>query len=185
MPRADGCLALLLAGCLLSAACAGNPAPRGWLPSPAQAAEDPYGAWIEVLARDGSEIEGELIAVQDDSVFVLTSEGVLAALAYADAEQARSAFYRSEYGNLVLWAALGTVASISHGWFAAGTVPLWIIIGSVAAGSDSRAPMETVRRDEQWSKIRMFARFPQGMPPSLDRSVLRPRPQPPPNGRSR
>jgi len=178
MSAADARIATALACCALAGACAGNPAPKGWLPAPQETPVDPYGAWIEVLALEGTETGGELIAVHDDSVFVLTQDGVLVATARADVKQARTAFYASEYGGLAAWAVVGSIATVSNGVLAVGTLPLWLIVGSIAVGADSRAPLTSVRHDEQWADARKYARFPQGMPPSLDRAVLRPRPVP-------
>ena len=174
-PRRVG-LVLGAACCWVLAACAGNPAPRGWLPGPEDAPQDPYGAWVAVLEGDESETAGELIAVRDDSVFVLTQSGRLAGFAYGDIQQARLAYYDAQWGGLAAWTILGSLATISNGYFAGITLPLWVITGSIAASAESRAPLEEARLVSQWRELRMYARFPQGMPEGLDRSVLRPRP---------
>jgi len=178
MYAADARIVLALASCVFAGACAGNPAPKGWLPSPQETPTDPYGAWIDVVTLQGTELRGELIAVHDDSVFVLPEDGVLVATARADVRLARTAFYASQYGGLAAWATVGSIATVSNGLLAVGTLPLWLIIGPIAVGADSRAPLTSVRHDDRWVDVRKYARFPQGLPPALDRSVLRTRPAP-------
>lgn len=168
-------LVLGAACCALVAACAGNPAPSGWLPGPEDAPQDPYGAWIVVRENDTRETSGELIAVHEDSIFVLTQSGRLAGFAHGEIERARIAYYDAQWGGLVAWTLVGSLATISNGYFALITFPLWLLVGSISAADESRAPLESVSQESEWVEMRTFARFPQGMPQGLDRGVLRPR----------
>lgn len=169
-------LVLGAVGAVLLAACANNPAPSGWLPSPDDTPQDPYGAWIEVRRGDRVRARGELIAVHDDSVFVLTQRGELVALDRSRINGARIAWFDAQWGGLAVWTTVGTLSTLSHGYFSGITLPLWLIVGPIATGAQSRVPIESVERESQWREMRMFARFPQGLPQGLDRSVLRPRP---------
>ena len=59
----------------LLAGCAGNSAPRGWLPEAADAQAQANGGWVTVnyqiaLDRPG-QVDGELIAIGPDSLYVL------------------------------------------------------------------------------------------------------------------
>ena len=90
MRRRRGAIVL---GCALAAAltsCALSPAPRGWLPRLGEVGSDPYGAWTEVsywIHGHRLDVRGELVAVEHDSLFVLSDStlvGVpIAARAYA------------------------------------------------------------------------------------------------------
>jgi hypothetical protein len=124
-------------------------------------------------------LRGEFIAVSNDSVFVLTQAAEFRAVAHADVEHALVASYASQYDLLAVWSLMGTVATASHGWFAIFSAPIWLIAGPIATASQSRAPLEDVvtRRGSwvDWADVSMYARFPQGMPLSLDRSQLRPK----------
>jgi len=168
---------LTAALCAVGAACANNPAPGGWLPEHREVAQDPYGAWVQIRRSDRTELGGEFIALHGDTLFVLTESGRLTALHSREFDQARLAYFNSSAGLLGLWTGIGALSTISHGGFLIITLPMWIIGGSVASGSESRAPLEGVRRWSEWSELRMYARFPQGIPESLDRRVLRPRPR--------
>ncbi len=172
---------LLLAAAVV-AACRPNPAPRGWLAPAERAAADPYGAWIVVQLRGApstDEVRGEFIAVSNDSVFVLTQAAEFRAVAQADAARALVASYASQYDLLAVWSLMGTLATASHGWFAIASAPVWLITGPIATASQSRAPLEDVTPDRgswvAWVDVSMYARFPQGLPLSLNRSQLRPK----------
>ena len=153
------------------AACAQNPAPIGWL-SPAVAAQkDPYGAWIVVTTSDTSGESGEFLAVDKDSVFVLSLDSIVRAVPRASVREAKVAFYQAQLGSVILWSVLGTLSTVSNGVLLVFTAPTWIIGGTVASASESHAPIRTVARPEDWETVRMYARFPMGMPENLPRRL--------------
>ena len=163
----------------LAAACAGNPAPRGWLAPARDAVSDPYGAWVELeLPSAGKQVPsgGELIAVASDSVFVLTQDATFYAIARADVTRARVAYYDSQYGQLAAWTTIGSLATLSHGFLLVFSLPVWAIGGSVTTGGQSRAPLVDVGENKHsWDAVTKYARFPQGLPTELDRERLRPK----------
>ncbi len=163
-------LASVLAGGTL--ACAQNPAPSGWL-APARAAQaDPYGAWI-VVSRPGGgpDVGGEFLAVQRDSVFVLLADGEVRTVPLDSVLHALIAFYDAQWGGLAAWVMLGSLSTISNGAFLVFTFPLWIIGGSLATAGQSRAPLRRVDRAPTWDAVRMYARFPGGLPANLPRTL--------------
>jgi len=179
--RAAGALALL-------AACVSNPAPSGWLPPADVAATEANGGWITVdtaaqaqsgwLAAGSSprtEIAGELIAVHADSVFVLAGSS-LVSLPRAQVRRATLFAYESRWGELAMWGFFGTLSTASNGWYLGLTAPTWIITTAIAAGSRSRAPRVSLTDPRGWEGLRLYARFPQGLPAGLDRASLRPPP---------
>lgn len=170
---------------VLVAACVSNPAPSGWLPPAEVAAGEAFGGWITVdtaaqrgwlAARPLTEIAGELIAVHADSVFVL-SESTLVALQRARVRRATLFAYDAQVGELSTWGVLGTLSAVSNGLFFLLTGPTWIITSTIAAGSRSRAPMVSLTDQGGWEGLRLYARFPQGLPEGLDRASLRPPPR--------
>ena len=158
------------------AGCASNPAPSGWLPGAGDVPIEPYGAWVEVglgSAERERTVSGELLAVHPDSLFVFVA-GNLEAYSITEIRQARVAWYESGASMLMIWTAAGSLASLSHGAFGVITLPLWILGGSLASASQSRSPF--VDYDPAKSRLESlspYARFPQGIPPDIDRSHLR------------
>lgn len=171
--------ATLITGAL---GCALNPAPDGWLEPAREAVDDPYGAWI-VVAYAGGGTSGEFLAVDRDSVFVLLSSGRVQGAPLDSVTRARVAYYDARQGSLAIWTAMGSASTISNGAFLIFTLPTWIIGGSLATASQSRAPLIAVdtgegneSRAESWDAVRMYARFPSGLPPDLPRTLpTRPR----------
>jgi hypothetical protein len=163
----------------LAMACSVNPAPRGWLAPAQDAVSDPYGAWVNVeLASVEKEtpLGGELIAVALDSVFVLTPDAEFHAIAQADVTRARVAYYSSQHGQLAAWTTIGSVATLSHGFFLVFSFPIWAIGGSATTGGQSRAPLADVGENKHsWDDVAKYSRFPQGLPTEFDRKRLRPK----------
>jgi hypothetical protein len=164
-------LAALLAASL--AGCASNPAPKGWLPPAVKAQEQAYGGWISLTCRKAeavAHVEGELIAVSDDRVYVLTDTG-LVEVPHESVAKATLAAYATGDGQLAGWSALGTLSTLSHGGYLLITAPLWIIAGITAAAGESRAGLLHYP-EKPLASFRPYARFPQGLPAGLEASAL-------------
>lgn len=163
----------LILGALLGAsACYTSRAPHDWLPKPIEVPSDPYGGWITLTANFSAgarEIEGELIAAERDTVHVMAFSE-LVSVPLDSVTELRLETFRAERAAFGRWTALGALMSLSHGYFFVLTGPLWITTGSLSAASYSRAPLiRTVTIDA----LRPYSRFPQGLPPGLDRKALR------------
>ena len=167
--------ALLLAPIL---GCAGNTAPAQFLPQPVESQSQSYGGWIELEVDTGGKrvhrVEGELIAVSGNSVWVLHSGGG-AVVPTAQVKKGKLTGYRSGAGSVAAYAALGTASTLSNGVLLIFTAPLWIITGTVAANSESQ---QAVRKTPplKWPALSDWARFPQGMPAGVDLGSLTPKP---------
>lgn len=167
---------LILAVLSLAWGCAGSRAPRGWLSVPSKAQSEPYGGWITVYSSSEKNkilADGELIAVEAESLFVLQG-AELVSLAWSDVAKAQLMAYDSKKGGLAVWATCGAFSTASHGWAAGLSLPLWIIIGTTTTASQSHAPNYTYP-SRSWEEIKMFSRFPQGLPEGLDRSKILPK----------
>lgn len=177
--------------------CAASQAPHGWLPYAQEAQAEGYGGWIEVEPRDVMQHEplrGELLAISDDSVLVLAAQGVRAC-ALADVRQARLEAFDNRSGDTARMTLAGTLTSVSTGLGLIVVAPLWIVVGSISTAVLShqgtvmvRAPRvaaiadsiaaggRTITGHYSWRDLRLFARFPQGLPAGLERTQLRQRP---------
>jgi hypothetical protein len=162
------CLSLSICGC------ASTSAPRGWLESPYDMQSDAHGGWLRLETKTELRMFGELIAISSDSLFLAGED--LQAVAQADIKSARLLAYKSnaeEVGGLV---ALGTLATLSNGVLLLFTAPMWMIGGGIVTGVRSFQPTIDYPKQE-WSRFRAFSRFPQGLPPGLDRSQIRMKPE--------
>lgn len=165
-----------------AAGCATHAAPDGLLPDPTEAQTDAYGSWIELtVAPDSTWVTGELIAVAEDSVWVLGLDGQARAVATDAVTNGKLVAYDAEHGKVAVATLLGIGSTISNGAFLIITGPLWLLVGTVAAADQSRIPIQelpalaTDHRAGSWAGLAPFARFPQGMPAGVRLETLRPR----------
>jgi|GEM_PF-1769752 len=165
-PLAIGLIAFLSIGCSLSRA------PENWLPVRSEAGHDPFGAWVDVWTTDPKfPLGGELIAVSPDSLFFLGYDS-LQGIGWKEIRKYRVAYYQSEGGYQGAFVFTSTLGTFSHGIGLIYSAPIWIVAGGLTAALSPHEPMITSR---SWETLSPFARFPQGLPPSLVRENLRPK----------
>lgn len=164
-----------------TANCARHAPPTGWLPNANAAQRDVFGGWIVVSAvgMDGERITraGELIAVEDDSLYLLPAieNADLCALAWQDVRKAKLVRYKPKSEEMFAWTFLGTLSTLSHGFWLLLTAPFWILFGGISTDSMARSADLYYYPGEPWEAFAPYARFPRGMPPGLDAVTLRPK----------
>jgi hypothetical protein len=157
---------------LALAACVTNPDPRQ--PSLSTMQHSGLGGWIVITMRGGGVFAGELIAVEQVTIRMLDGTSQLRSVPIRDIDKAELYTYVSE-GGLGGWAAVGTLTTISHGFFLVLTAPLWILSGSIAGISESRHVVVRYP-DDGLPALARWARFPQGLPAGVgEAGVLAPR----------
>jgi len=166
------CLAFVMAGLVLMG-CAGTPAPPpDWLPDPEHVASDPRGSWVTVKGGIDKPVErmsGELLAIDGENVWVAVGNTVRRD-SLTNMSELRLITYDPHAAGIVSLTLLGTVATISNGFFLTFTAPAWLIGGSVATASRGRDPLVTGTMVD-WQRFVPYARFPQGLPPGFDTGV--------------
>lgn len=192
--RSRECIALLLLIGASAFGCASAPtSPPDWLPDANEVGSGVNGGWIEIdrtTRHHKQEIDGELLAIQDDHVYVLNGDAVRS-VPIDSVLEARLTWYDSHGSDVVGLTVLGTISTISNGGFLIFTAPMWMIGGSIAASSRYHDPI-IMAPAHAWDEIRPYARFPQGLPPdfvpnaspviakTVTEPVVEPEPPPPP-----
>ncbi len=161
---------------LLMAGCAGSIAPKHWLPEAIEVPQDGYGSWASVTLSigPGEFSEGELIAATPDTLFILGYEK-LEAYGFNEVAKVHLQSYDANYSALAVWTTIGSLSTISHGVILLISAPVWIITGTIATSSQSHAPHKTVVTGG-WKQLQAHCRFPGGMPQSIDRKDIKPKP---------
>jgi hypothetical protein len=156
---------LAVVAALSANGCALHSAPPGWLPDVKDLPRWSRGAWIQVEPRRGTgrRAAGELIAVGESELHVLTREGLLT-IAAPDVASASLVLYDADDSG-----GLGLLWSLTHGRYFPFTIIPWMAISS----GESNAP---ILRHPPWTleSFRPYARFPQGLPPGLAPAALGP-----------
>jgi hypothetical protein len=182
--RSAGLLAAL--ALLTGAGCASHNAPSGFLSKARESGSDPFGAWIDLkvlpVAGERGRVQGELLAVTADSLWVLQADGGTVLRTQAVIEGQLTA-YDSEAGQVGAATALGTVSTVSNGAFLVFTAPMWLIAGPITTSGQAKVPIKELP-PLRWTDLAAHARFPQGIPEGVDWRSLRGKPlQPKPERR--
>ncbi|MEO8707363.1 MAG: hypothetical protein ABI867_45465, partial [Kofleriaceae bacterium] len=156
---------------VVAVACATNPDPRRR--SVAAAERTGYGGWIVVTMRDHAKVEGELIAIDPAYIYILAFLPAGPSLVNVQTESIEDAelFAYEREGGFGAWGIIGGLSTVSHGFFAVFTLPVWIISSGLASALESRSVIATLS-DAGMPGLAKWARFPQGIPPGLDERAL-------------
>jgi len=154
--------------------CATTNVPKNWSSEPNEMATGTYGGWINAECSNEHEkeynITGELIAVSDDSIFV--ADSAFHSIAKKDITNARLVCYKSNSGSMSALVALGTISTISNGWFLVFTMPMWLIGGTISGTTQSYIPIIDYP-ENNFKEFSKFSRFPQGLPEKIDRRKIK------------
>ena len=170
----------LLGAVLFLSGCATNWVPDRWLASPEQSQVQGYGGWVTVTFNAPPKrppVGGELISVASDQLIILTPSGAVDVSKDGTKRVVVDGYEQDVRPVRRAWL-IGSLPSISHGYFAAITVGLW----SAAAQAALREAYSYARVTypaQPWPDLRRYARFPQGLPTGLDVHTLQAKPLPP------
>ena len=158
--------------------CASTTVPFHWLPTAPQLQSQAYGGWIQVdyLSESNSNeyIDGELIALDEQSVIIMSYRGPLK-ISTPRITKARLVRYDTKIGNMGGLILLGTLSTISHGFYLVLTAPvLWILGGSATTGARSFEAIIDFPK-KPLDSFKPYARFPQGLPTDVDLATLKPK----------
>ncbi len=154
--------------CSVLTGCASTHVPSHWLTDANQTQLSPYGGWVELKTEQSTTL-GELIAVADDTLFV--ADPMLHAINNKDITSARLVIYDKD-SPVETWSFFGALSTLSNGWCLFYTMPMWIIGGTITGSIYSFDPII----DYPHSPLKYFtpyARYPQGLPPDLDRMKIK------------
>jgi len=137
------------------------------------------GYQVVAVITDADNVRGELLAVEEYSLWIETEEGRVVAVPRDTVDRVRVHVHASYGGAYAGWTVAGGASAFTHGWIALITVPIWAISGSINAGVEVGLSRGDARRAEL-DVLRQYARFPQGPPRALTGEPAPPRPQVPP-----
>jgi hypothetical protein len=176
---------LLLSGFILFlAGCNVSKIPVSYRYNPRQLKKDITGNWTEVRLNSkditGSEVvlSGELIAIQSDTIYILTKHGLEGIHPYNVREailymfMSQSGKYAATTGLLYLPDIIAAIVIGEPAFLALG-IP-WVLTGTIetmATGLNNPNLLNYPYKN-QLSELKKFARFPQGMPPGINKSRL-------------
>jgi hypothetical protein len=162
---------------ILITGCAHTYAPRRWLPNTDQIQQEAFGGWltIEYKIQDENirEVRGEYITSDSslvyllyDSLYIIPKNRITDAVLEIDDKNT---------GAYSGWTTLGTLSTVSNGWFLIFTFPSWLTTGIIASSGESFRDRYSSSdpADAYWTSIIKFSRFPQGLPENANLKSLR------------
>jgi hypothetical protein len=158
---------LALAACAL-VACAHSTEvdrsrPTGRSPATVDVKDVPVkGFETQVEWEGGPTRTGELLAIDDRSLYLLI-DGEIHPIPRAAVTSVSVELYPSHAWVSAGWAAVGTLSTLSHGFYLVFTAPVWVAsgVGTSIYASNSN-DVEVPNRE--LGRLNQFARFPQGLP---------------------
>lgn len=129
------------------------------------------GSDVTVFLAGGNRLVGELIAVSDTHVFVL-DEFEVTGVPFQKVDRVVVILdsRRTLLAALTVWGAIGTVSTLSHGVGLIISAPTWAVMSTTSA-STVGVPMQTEATGGQYARLAAYARFPQGLPMTVKRTL--------------
>jgi hypothetical protein len=149
------------------------------LPGATEVLSTANGGWVVITTAGKVTRRGELIALGRDTIFIM-DHGALTLTPSINVLSAK--LFLTDYpvtpGGAGVWTALGVVSSASLGFGAIFAAPLWLLVGGINTSVVARDADEgdLAFPPAKLEEFSMFARYPQGLPEGVDRSMIRPAP---------
>ena len=137
-----------------------------YLPQADEVHLNQYGSYIKVKMRTASVVRGELIALDKEKLVVLTSSNRKCVTLPVSEMKSFSLSYAQpkHYGWTI---PLFTLVTLTHGMLAALTLPLNLAV-TIAVTATGESDFKFNNKNITLHKLKMFARFPQGIPENVD-----------------
>jgi len=137
-----------------------------YLPSSDTIDENEYGSYIKIIHKTKSNIYGELIAIDSNNIIVLSDDSEKCEIvSLSDVEQFTLKYANStNYGWTI---PIYTLATIGHGWLLIFTAPINLIV-TISINIHGSNAFKYSDKNMTFEKLKMFARYPQGIPSHID-----------------
>jgi hypothetical protein len=142
------------------------------------------GATAHVELVGGADLWGELVAVGDGQIWILSSGSRLKTLSLPSVQRVTLGVFWSNPTGYAAWTSLGALSTLSHGGFLIFSLPIWLLTGIPSSIYESNRGV--VEYPTQPTRVlRLYARFPQGIPAGVTAADVEgtssPRPAAPPS----
>lgn len=136
-----------------------------YLPSFAEIDVNQYGSYIKVVSLTGKDFRGELIAIDTSAMVVLSEMNDSCTLIpIREVAQFKLRYAKSKHYAGSIPVAL--LLPFINGVFSVFTFPLHLIV-TISVTASGEASFKYSNKNMSYEKLKMFARFPQGIPPNI------------------
>jgi len=163
---------LIIAVLSLAVAISSCTAPR-YLPKSDEIDINQYGSYINIKRTAGTNIKGELIAVDVQNIFVLTKIDHIRQTVIIPVREIKRFELRYAKPKHYGWTIpVYTLTTIGHSYGMLLTAPINLIVTISVAASGATA-FKYSDKEMTYEKLKMFARYPQGIPSSIEISIIK------------
>jgi hypothetical protein len=164
-----GIIAVCFSGCY-------SPA---YLPSSDDIDVNQYGSYIDISCKKGPNVSGELLSIDTLCLMVFTplKGDTSYIISPVNVENINSFSLRYAKPHNYGWSiCLFPALTLAHGWYSMFTAPINLIVTiSVTVGGSISFKYDN--KEMPLDKLKMFARFPEGVPANIDLNNLSPYPK--------
>lgn len=176
------CLAIILFYCFVFA-CKTADIPVQYQFKPGEVQRNPYGSWVKLTFTSQNFASGELLALEEDSLYLLVADGEVLSAAPSSVSTAELYTHKNQAGTYVMLSFLlsmpAIVGALVHTDYAdaflfIGGVPLipGMLVGLIESGRKKSNILHYPKK-QQLIQLKPYARFPAGLPGKIDFKELR------------
>jgi hypothetical protein len=137
-----------------------------YLPSSDKIDVNEYGSYISITQRTASNIDGELIAIDSSKIVVLAEETTkCVTVPITDVQRFKLRYAKPKHYGWTI--PVYTLATIGHGLLLIFTAPINLIV-TISVTASGESAFKYSDKNMTYDKLKMFARFPQGIPTNID-----------------
>ena len=151
-----GLLAIIISSCT---------SPR-YLPSSDKIDINQNGSYIIIISKKTAYIDGELIAIDSNKIVILSeSKNKCMTVPINDVKRFILRYAKPKHYGWTI--PLGILLPFIHGFYSVFTFPIHLIV-TISVTSSGESAFKYSKKNMTYDKLKMFARFPQGIPPNID-----------------
>jgi hypothetical protein len=145
----------------------------GYLPKPDEIDVNQYGSYIKINKVNKDAINGEIIAIDSSQLVVLIKKNGLSNCVSVPLNEVNRFTIQYAKSKHYGWTIpVFTFSTITHGFLSILTAPVNLIVTTSVTAGGAKA-FKYSEKDITFDKLKMFARFPQGIPPNIDTAQLK------------
>lgn len=149
----------------------GSCATPKYLPSSSKIDVNEYGAYINVKHKNSQNIKGELIAIDSNNITILSQKSnICVQFPISEIKRFKLRFAKSpQYGWLI---PILTATTISHGFYSILSAPINLIV-TISVNASGQNAFKFSNKNMTFDMMKMYARFPQGIPNGIELSTIK------------
>ena len=165
--------------------CTTSNVPKAYNPGISKVYQNSYGCWMIVESKpsyhsnSAEDVSGELLALQNDSIILLVDDYEIVVFQRKQIDRARLITHKNQAGTLGLMTGafflpniIGAVAYGFTGFLVLGIPVVITGITLTLIEASDQANILDYPRENELLEFKKFARYPQGIPPSIEAKQL-------------